>query len=141
MRRPASIAVLLVALASTDAGFALAQRSVSAADAWVKATSANETDTVAFAAIENPTMYDVYVVSVASAAARLVEIREGGAGGGEVRVIKELTVPAFGRVDMAPDGVHMRLGSLTRQLAKGDVITLALTFDSGVTLEVSAVVR
>ncbi len=118
------------------------QKAVTASGAWVKAPGAGETTAAAFVEVDNPTMYDVYLVSGTTDAAARVQFRETTEpGGSHAKTVPELTVPAFGVLEMKPDGVHVLLTDLKRPLKAGDTISLTLTTDSGVALEVSAVVR
>lgn len=125
------VAALLVVSAA-----AAQEKAVSASDAWIAAPAAGADTTAAYVNIDNPTMYDVYVTSVTCEAAASVEMREAGA-----KPVKELTVPAFGSVAMAPDGPQLLLKGLKRTLAAGDSVPLTLSTDGGITLKVDATVR
>lgn len=121
-------------------GAVSAQEKVPAvSDAWVQAPAAGATSAVAFATVENPTMYDFYVVSVAADAAGKVELRQGGTAASAV--VKEVTVPAYGSLYMDAKGVHVMLSDLKKPLNEGDKVTLTLTTELGVKLEVAATVK
>ena len=79
----AACAVVAPPAASAD------QKVVSASKAWVKAPASGETGAAAFLTVENPGMYDIYVISASSDAAGTVQLRGPGAGGGAPAVIKE----------------------------------------------------
>lgn len=123
---------LVLALAP---GLAYAQMTASAA--WVQAPAGAATSTSAFLVIENPTMYDVYVVGVSSPAAGGAELVRGDG----VTAVKELPVPSFGQVELKPGDVHVVLKDLKRPLAAGDEVELTLTSDGGESVKVSAAVR
>jgi copper(I)-binding protein len=55
--------------------------------------------------------------------------------------MKELTVPAYGRAELKPGGVHMRLVDLKKPLKVGDSVTLSIATDQGAPLKVTADVR
>lgn len=118
---------------------AYAQQDVSASDAWVELPGDGESTTRAFVTVENPTMYDCYLLSATSDAAGKVELRkaeqEDEPTGG-----LEVTVPAYGSVAAASDGWYLLLSDLKRPLNEGDTVTLTLKTDAS-PLEVSAVVR
>jgi copper(I)-binding protein len=116
------------------------QQSLSATDAWVTAPSANETATTAFVVINNPTMYDVYLVTATTDAAAKVQIRDAAASG-SAKVMEAVTVPAFDKLAMTPGGVHLHLVDLTRPLKQGETISLYLTTDGGIELEAKAIVK
>jgi hypothetical protein len=56
--------------------------------------------------------------------------------GGIMQPATPLTIPAHGYVNLVPGSYHLMLEGLHRPLAVGDTVTLALQFDSGVTLSV-----
>jgi hypothetical protein len=118
---------------------AAAQAAPSASEAWVAEPAAGATATEAYVVVENPTMYEVYVVSVATDAAGAAEIVEGPADA--ARSVKELSVPAYGRAELTPGAVRIRLKELKRPLKTGDAVALTLTTDGGVTIKVSATVK
>jgi copper(I)-binding protein len=97
---------------------------------------------MAFVAIENPTMYGIYVTSASTDAAGTVELRDGSQRvDARVKPVAFISVPAYDRVDMGPGGPHLMLVDLKRPLQEGDKIALTLTTDNAGTLEVSAIVR
>jgi periplasmic copper chaperone A len=117
-------------------------RRVAASSGWVKLPAAGETGAMAFVAIENPTMYEIYVVSATADAAGKVELRDGGqSGDARLKPVEFISVPAYASVDMKPESVHLVLLDLKRPLKEGDKVVLALATDNAGTLEVPAVVR
>ncbi len=118
-----------------------AQTAPSAVSAWVAAPQTGATWASAYVELKNPGMYDVFVVSATSDAAASVELRAAAKPGAESAVVAEFTVPAYGSVDAAPTGPHLRLVGLTRPLAAGGTVALVLKTDGGESLRVSATVR
>jgi len=119
-----------------------AQPAPSAVSAWIAAPAAGATGASAYVELNNPTMYDVYIVSAeAEGVAATVEFRAGLAPGGTPAPVPEFAVPAYGSVAAAASSPHLRLVGLTRPLALGDTVALVLKTDGGVTLTVSASVR
>lgn len=116
------------------------EKVVTASAGWMAEPAAGATSAAVYLEIDNPTMYDVYVVSATSDAAATVELREAVTAT-ESKATKELTVPAYGSVALKPDGLHLLLKDLTRALKKGDSVSLTLKTDGGVTLKVAAIVR
>jgi periplasmic copper chaperone A len=142
--RVSTAATIVAALSLTllSLGTAAQGKRVAASEGWVKLPSAGQTQAMAFVAIENPTMYGIYVTSASSDAAGKVELRDGSQGGdARLKPVEFLSVPAYESLDMAPNGPHLMLLDLKRALKKGDKVSLALTTDNAGTLEVSAVVR
>lgn len=133
--RPIAALVLLVAGGiEIEAG---GQRTVTAAAAWIEAPAAGATSANAYVSVDNPTMYEVYVVSATSAAAEKIEIRGAGADAATT----EVSVPAYGSVELKPGGTRLVLTGLKRPLKAGEKVELTLTTDSGVVLTVTADVR
>ena len=132
------VAFACVALSQATVG--AAQRTVRATTAWVAVPEAGGRETMAFAVVDNGTMYDVYVVSAESDVAGNVELRQGKKAGPS-EALSEAPVPAFGQLEMSPVGVHVLLKDLKRPLKPGDVVALVLTLDSGDRLTVSAPVK
>ena len=108
-------------------------------EAWVAEPAAGATSADAYAVIDNPTMYEVFVVGVTADAAGSAEIVEGSAD--TAKAIKELPVPAYGRAELKPGAIRIRLKDLKKPLKAGDTVALTLTTDGGVTMKVSAEVR
>ena len=143
-RRVSTAATIVAALllASLSHGMAAQGKRVAASAGWVKLPSAGQTQAMAFVAIENPTMYGIYVTSASSDAAGKVELRDGSQGGdARLKPVEFISVPAYESLDMGPNGPHLMLLDLKRALKEGDRVSLALTTDNAGTLEVSAIVR
>ena len=133
-------AVTLVVLLFT--GLAAQGKRVAAAESWVKLPSPGETRAMAFVAIENPTMYGIYVTTATSNAAAKVELHDAGqSSDAREKPVEFISVPAYDRVDMRPGGLHLLLIDLKRPLKEGDTVALTLSTDNAGTLEVAAIVR
>ncbi len=110
-------------------------KALSATDAWVAEPAGEATSAMAYAVIENPSMYEVFVVKVAAEGAASAEITEAA------RPVAELPVPAYGSAVLEPGGVHILLKGLKQPLKAGDHVSLTLTTDLGVAITVDAPVR
>ena len=115
---------------------------ISASNAWVKAPASGETTASAFVVVDNPTMYDVYLVSASTDAAGSVQFqRAPKAADGKPEPVSSLTAPAYGMVELKPDGVYLLLSDLKRPLNPGDTVELTLMTDGGVAIAATAEVR
>jgi copper(I)-binding protein len=115
---------------------------VAIVDSWVTLPAAGETQALAFVTIENPTMYGIYVTSATADAAGKVELRDGGqSGDARFKPLEFISVPAYDRVDMGANGVHLLLLDLRRSLKEGDKVAVTLATDNAGTLETTAIVR
>jgi copper(I)-binding protein len=126
--------LLAIALLGT-ATLAAQGKRVAATESWVKLPAPGETQAMAFVAIDNPTMYGIYVTGATTDAAGKVELRDGD------KPVEFISVPAYESIDMKPDGVHLQLLDLKRSLKEGEKVALMLATDNAGTLEVTAIVR
>jgi hypothetical protein len=143
-RRAACAAATLAAVLSSTSSIGLTAQGtrVAASASWVKLPASGETQAMAFVAIENPTMYGIYVTSASTDAAGNVELRDGSQrADARLKPVEFISVPAYDRVDMGPGGPHLMLVDLKRPLQEGDKVALTLTTDNAGPLEVSAIVR
>jgi copper(I)-binding protein len=137
-----SIAAGRLIAGAGGAGGSPQDKAAAAPGAWVRQPAPGQTWTPAFVAIDNPTMYELWIVSAATDAAAAVELREARKDDpAQSAAVKELGVPAYGKLEMTAAGAQLLLVGLKRPLAAGDRVTLTLKTDSGGTLSVDAVVR
>jgi copper(I)-binding protein len=121
------------------AALVLAQ-SIAASSAWMPPAEKTAKQAPIYVTIENPTMYDIYIVKGKTDAAKYVEFHESDGFGGD-EPVKDFTVPAYGALEILSRGPHMVLTELTRALNIGDKVTVVLTTDGGENFEVVAEVR
>lgn len=132
----------LLSVVTVTVTVAAAQPAPLAVSAWIAAPASGATGASVYVELNNPTMYDVYVVSAtAEGVAAAVELRAGLAPGGSPAPVPEFAIPAYGFVAAAASSPHLRLVGLTKPLAVGDTVALVLMTDGGATLRVSASVR
>lgn len=140
LRFAVALALLIVTTPADKALFARIQPTVRVSSAWIQVPAADSAETTAFVAVDNGTMYDVFIVGAAAEMAT-IEIRDRPKGGAAAVVVKELPVPAFGRLEMSPETAHLRLTALERPLKPGDTVRLVIYTDGGEQLAVSATVK
>jgi len=109
-----------------------AQANLSVSDATAEVTGDGA---IVYATVNNPTMYDVYLVSGKSDAAAKVELLDGE------KVVASLTVPAYGSLELKANGPRVRLSGVKGQLKAGDELKLTLETDGGVAMAIAAVVK
>ena len=88
-----------------------------------------------YALLTNPTMYDAYVQSGTSENAGKVELREGG------KPTANITIPAFGTVELKADGAFVLLTDLKGQIKAGDTVKVSLMTDGGVAIAIAAIIK
>lgn len=119
------LAILLLSLA-------FLQKDPTASDAWAQVADGS---VAVYASIDNPTMYDVYLVSGKSDAAGKVELISAG------QPVSNITVPAYGSAELEPGAAFVRLSELKREVKAGEQLTLTVETDSGVAIAIAAVVK
>ena len=139
MRRPFAWLVL-VALVCPLSVLAAQGPAPAATKAWVAEPQAGETTAIVSLSLENPGMYELYVVSASSPVAGKAELRQAGPGGAPLPV-KELMVAAYGHIELTAQGIHLALSDLKRPLKAGETIDITLVTDGGQTIAAKADVR
>lgn len=127
---------LLVACAVASAPHA--QPAVTASSGWIEPPADGAAEARAFVVVENSTMYDVYVVGARTEVAGAVELEQAAEGGGQAATVTEVPVPAYGQLEMSPEGVYLVLRDLTRPLKAGETVSLVVLTDRGEELSVPA---
>ena len=139
-RRVRFAVALAAALVATGA---LGQVTVS--DVWVRATVPGQQSTGAYMRLT--ATRDARLVSVSSPVAKVAEIHESKLDKGIMRMhaVTEVALPAGKAVELKPNGYHVMLMQLTRQLNDGDPIPLIITVQDAAgaktNLQVNALVR
>jgi len=110
----------------------LAQQAPTASDAT--AVVAGPTASV-YLVINNPTMYDSYVMSATSDVAGKVELYSAD------KPVDNMTVAAYGSLTLKAGGMFLRLSDLKRELKAGESIAVTLMTDGGVAIAATAVVK
>lgn len=133
-------ALLLAAWAAVAAS---AQSPLTVTGAWVREPVPGQPAAAAYAVLENAGADAVQVVSVTADAAGVSEIHEMTRSGDMMKMapVKSLAVPAKGKVELKPGGLHVMLFKMTRPLEDGDTVTLTFTTSTGATVKTTAPVR
>lgn len=131
-------AVLLAFTAASGAAETMAVE-----QAWARATPPGATNGAAFMTLVNAGAKENALVGAESDAAGTVElhthiVEEGVA---RMRQVPEITVPAGGRTELRPGGLHIMLIGLKAPLIEGGVLSLKLKFRDGATRQLSLPVR
>jgi periplasmic copper chaperone A len=143
-RAAATFVALCGALALAASATASAQTTpMTARDAWVREPAPNRKQTALFVTVENASAKARSIVSASSDAAETVELHEMIRDGAMMRMspVKTIDVPANGKAELKPGGLHIMLFGLKRQPVDGDTIRVTLKFDNGSTVTVAAPVR
>ena len=109
-----------------------AQPGPTASDTWAQAAG---NGVAVYAIVNNPSMYDIYIVSAKSDAAAKIELLNGE------KPVTSITVPAYGSAELKPGAMFVRLSDLKGELKAGDEVRLALETDGGVSIEIAATIK
>jgi copper(I)-binding protein len=109
-----------------------AQPNPTASDAWAQMSGSA---VAVYAIVNNPTMYDVYIVSAKSDAAAKSELLNGE------KPVTSITVPAYGSAELKPGAIFVRLSELKGEPKAGDEVKLTLETDGGIAIPLAAVVK
>ena len=134
-----TVMAILTLIGTLPAG--AAQKAPTATEGWIKLSATDAATASAFAVIDNPTMYDVYLVSASSEIAGEILFGDASQAAVAPTPVKEVPAPAYGKVELKPDGVHLILKGLKRPLKAGETVALTLVTDGGVAIPVAAIVK
>ena len=129
---------IAAALAAGLAAGVHAQEKLAAADAWIALPADGQTTAMVFATINNPGMYDVYIVSGTTEVAEKIELHDLKRGPG---AIDDVTLIHYDTTRLDATGKYLLLSGLKRPLKEGEKIKLTLKLDTSDTLEVEAAVK
>lgn len=112
-------------------------------DAWVREPMGGRNMTGVFAIVENAGATPRAIVSATTDAAEKVELHEMKNEGGMMRMspVKQIAVPAKGKVELKPGSFHVMLFGIKGKPAAGDTMNLTLTFDDGTKVTTTASYR
>jgi hypothetical protein len=143
--RPLVVAALCAAALLVGAIPAVRAQSASltAHDAWAREPAPSKDVTGLFVVLENSSASPRSLVSASSDAAGKVELHEMKNVNGMMSMspVKQIDVPAHGKTELKPGGLHIMLFDLKKRPAPGDTLPLTLTFDDGTKVPVTATIR
>ena len=111
---------------------------VTASEGWIKLPAAGETSTMAFATINNPGMYDVYIVSGSTDIAEKVELRDAKKGAAPA---DDVVLTHYESTYLTAKGAYLFLSGLKRPLKEGEKVWIALKLDNNESVDVEATVK
>ena len=143
LRRFAVIGSALVGAVLVTVMLASAGESLKAENAWVPWAPPGLKVHVAYMTIVNRGAADQVIVSAESADYERIELHRSVVADGvsTMQAIGEVRIPANGRVEFAPTGLHLMLIGPRRPQAVDGHVQIVLRLSSGEEVDVSAVVR
>lgn len=138
-RRVRDVVLSTMAVLFVSAGAAMAQdKPITIDDAWVKLPEAGAKSTVAYATVNNPGMYAIYLVSGTSDIAGKIQFRDASKANATQ---EDVSVIAYDSTYMNPKGVHMYLSDLKKELKEGDTVYITVKTELGIPVEIEAKVK
>ncbi len=128
---------------AADATAAKAADTVKVENPYARAVPPGQPNSAAFMTLVNTGDVDHSVTSATSPVANTVELHTHTNNNGvmEMRQVDKIDVPAKGRTELAPGGLHIMLIGLKQELKEGEKAQLTLTFDDGSTTTVDAPIQ
>jgi copper(I)-binding protein/cytochrome c553 len=135
------LARYVISLRETDR--AEARDALRITSAWVREPIPGNPTTAAYAVLENAAPTDVQIVSVSADVAGEVELHSMMRTGDMMKMapVKDVAVPARGRVALEPGGLHLMLFQLKKALHTGETVRLVFITAQGATAEAEAPVK
>lgn len=137
------LAIYLESLMAEGTGDNAPLQDILVSDAWIRMMPPSRPNSAAYMVIENKTQKDMVIKSVTSAEIERIEMHkmERADGRMTMRLADEIRIPASGKTELKPGGLHLMLFGLQKPLEKGASIPLILHFEDGTGLEVNAVIK
>lgn len=114
---------------------------VAVADAWARAAVGG--NSAAYMTLRNTGPAADRLIRAESDVAAAVELHQTTMAGDMMKMapVDGITLPAGGRVELKPGGLHVMLIGLQRELKAGETLKLKLYFEQAGALEIAAEVR
>jgi copper(I)-binding protein len=139
MRRAIGALLAGITLCAT----ALADASLSVENAWIPLAAPTVNVHAAYMTLVNRTAADLDIVAARSPHYDRIELHRSAVENGvaSMHAVEKVTVPANGRVEFAPSGLHLMLIGPKRALPLDSHVQIALRLSGGEEVDINAVVR
>ena len=145
MRRALVVSVvLLAALALTACGGSGGTiGGITVSEAWARPSPMMNRAGAAYMVLQNNGAAEDKLLSVESDVAKTIELHETKEMNGMMQMspVPNIPVPANGKTELKPGGLHVMLIGLTRELKAGDKVQLTLNFEKAGKVPVTAEVK
>ncbi len=137
------LASLLAAALAVAPAWAEEQATLVLQNAWIRKPPPGLDSAALYFTVQNKTSLPVTISAVKSPLAAHAMIHEASIADGQsrMRMKDSVTVPANGRLVLAPEGLHVMLTGLGKTLEVGDKVPVTLEIGHGGSLDIVALVR
>lgn len=137
------LASLLAAALAVAPAWAEEQATLVLQNAWIRKPPPGLDSAALYFTVQNKTSLPVTIRAVKSPLAAHAMIHETSIVDGQsrMRMKDTVTVPANGRLVLAPEGLHVMLTGLGKTLEVGDKVPVTLEIGHGGSLDIVALVR
>lgn len=110
--------------------------------AWSRATPGGAKSGAAYVEIENTGNEPDQLIGASSDVAAMTEVHQMSMDGGmmTMKPAGAVDIPAHGKVELKPHGLHVMLMGLKKPLAEGDTFVVTLTFAKAGSVDLQVVV-
>ena len=136
--------VLLAALAlAACGGTGATTGGITVSDAWARPSPMMNRAGAAYMVLQNNSATADTLLSVESDVAKTIELHETKEMNGMMQMspVPNIPVPAGGKTELKPGGLHVMLIDLTRELKAGDKVQFTLNFEKAGKVSVTAEVK
>ena len=145
MRRALVMSVVLLAVLALAAcgGSGGTTGGITVSDAWARPSPMMNRAGAAYMVIQNNGAAEDKLLSVESDVAQTIELHETKEMNGMMAMspVPNIPVPANGKAELKPGGLHVMLIGLNRELKAGDKVQLTLNFEKAGKVPVTAEVK
>jgi len=116
---------------------------ITVSDAWARTSPMMERAGAAYMVLQNNGAAEDKLLSVESDVAKTIELHETKEMNGMMQMspVPNIPVPAGGKTELKPGGLHVMLIGLNRELQAGDKVQLTLNFEKAGKVPVTAEVK
>jgi periplasmic copper chaperone A len=145
MRRALMVSVVVVATLALAAcgGSGGTTGGITVSDAWARPSPMMNRAGAAYMVLQNNGAAEDKLLSVESDVAKTIELHETKEMNGMMQMspVPNIPVPANGKTELKPGGLHVMLIDLNRELKAGDKVQFTLNFEKAGKVPVTAEVK
>ena len=137
------VLMLAVGMAACGGSAGTATGGITVSEAWARPSPMMERAGAAYMVLQNGGAAEDKLLSVEGDVAQAIELHETKEMNGMMQMspVPNIPVPAGGKAELKPGGLHVMLIGLTRELKAGDKVQLTLNFEKAGKIPVTVEVK